>query len=310
MRDSRGTLGRVLRSLAGAAILAALVLRFGAEPFVDGLRHVDARALLVALVVTAATTWCNARRWSLLAARLDVPVRVGAAYGACYRAQLLNAVLPGGVVGDVHRGVRHGRDAGALGRGLRSVVWDRTTGQVVQGAMALVAVLWLTAPVQRAALWAVLVVVGIAVLGYVLVPPRLIDALWSEVRRVPGAAGVWPQLVLLSVLAAGGHVVVYVVAARTAGVDASLATLVPLALVVLVAAAIPLSLAGWGPREGAAAWVFAAVGLGGSTGVEVTVVYGVMALVATLPGVLVLVGRRGQTRRQGGAAWLSVPTRS
>lgn len=301
---------RALRSLAGATILLALVLRFGAEPFVDGLRQVDGRALLVALAVTAATTWGNARRWRLLADRLDVPVSTGAAYGACYRAQFLNAVLPGGVVGDVHRGVRHGRDAGALGRGLRSVVWDRTTGQVVQGAMALVAVLWLTAPVQQAALWTVLVIVAIAVVGYVLVPPRFIDGLWTEVRQVPGAAGVWPQVALLSVLAAGGHVVVYVVAARTAGVDAPLTQLVPLALVVLVAAAIPLSLAGWGPREGAAAWVFAAVGLGGSTGVEVTVVYGVMALVATLPGALVLVGRRGRTRRQGGAAWLSVPTRS
>jgi hypothetical protein len=49
-------------------------------------------------------------------------------------------------------------------------------------------------------------------------------------------------------------------------------------------------IAGWGPREGAAAWVFATAGLGADQGVATAVVYGVMALVASLPGALVLAG--------------------
>ena len=49
-------------------------------------------------------------------------------------------------------------------------------------------------------------------------------------------------------------------------------------------AAIPFNLAGWGLREGAAAWAFAAAGLGAATGATVAVTYGVLALVATLPG--------------------------
>ena len=64
--------------------------------------------------------------------------------------------------------------------------------------------------------------------------------------------------------------------------------LLPLALVVLLAAAIPLNVAGWGPREGAAAWAFAAAGLGAAQGTTVAVVYGVLALVATLPGAVLL----------------------
>ena len=41
------------------------------------------------------------------------------ALAACYRAQFLNVTLPGGVLGDVGRGVRHGRGGGDVGRGLR-----------------------------------------------------------------------------------------------------------------------------------------------------------------------------------------------
>lgn len=48
------------------------------------------------------------------------------------------------------------------------------------------------------------------------------------------------------------------------------------------------SVAGWGPREGVAAWAFGMAGLGAAAGVTASVVYGVMALVATLPGAVVL----------------------
>ena len=49
------------------------------------------------------------------------------------------------------------------------------------------------------------------------------------------------------------------------------------------------SVAGWGPREGVTAWVFGAAGLGAERGVATAVVYGVMVLVASLPGAAFLV---------------------
>ena len=70
--------------------------------------------------------------------------------------------------------------------------------------------------------------------------------------------------------------------------------MLPLALLVLLAAALP-NIGGWGPREGVTAWAFAAAGLGASRGVATAVVYGVMVFVASLPGAAVLVG--GWVRR-------------
>jgi hypothetical protein len=66
--------------------------------------------------------------------------------------------------------------------------------------------------------------------------------------------------------------------------------MLPLALLVLLAMALPTNVAGWGPREGAAAGVFAMAGLGAAQGVATAVVYGVMVLVATLPGAVLLMG--------------------
>jgi hypothetical protein len=99
-------------------------------------------------------------------------------------------------------------------------------------------------------------------------------------------------VVLASTVALATHVALFVVAARTAGVAVGVGVLVPLAFLVLLASSVPTNLAGWGPREGVAAWAFAAAGLGASAGLATSVVYGVLVLVSGLPGAVVLVVSR------------------
>ena len=252
-----------LRLAGGVAVLAVLLWRLGSGPFVEGLRTVDATALLAGVLLAVPVTICCAYRWTLVARGLRVPLALPTAVAAYYRSQLLNTTLPGGVLGDVHRAVRHGRDAGHTGRGLRAVGWERLAGQVVQVAVALVVLVLLPSPVR---LSPPVVVTGVLVLGltaWVVMSmaggTRGGRAVHRDVRH--GLLGPWLGVVAASLLAVVGHVATFLVAARTAGVTAPVAVLLPLALLVLVAMGIPANVAGWGPREGVAAWVFGAAGL-------------------------------------------------
>jgi uncharacterized membrane protein YhiD involved in acid resistance len=67
--------------------------------------------------------------------------------------------------------------------------------------------------------------------------------------------------------------------------------------VVQTAVVIPLSIGGWGLREGAAAWAFAAAGLGAATGVTVATLYAVLMLAAVAPGAGLLLGDVVRRRR-------------
>jgi hypothetical protein len=116
-----------------------------------------------------------------------------------------------------------------------------------------------------------------------------------------------PLVALASALAVTGHVLTFLVAARTAGATASAGRLVPLALVVLVGMGVPMNVAGWGPREGVAAWVFGAAGLGAQTGLSTAVVYGVLVLVASLPGAGVVVVASLRRRRTSAGAGPPAP---
>jgi hypothetical protein len=176
--------------------------------------------------------------------------------------------LPGGVVGDVHRGISHG---------LRAVVWERSAGQVVQIVLTVAVLLVLPSPLGTTV---PLVALAILAAGAVL-------AWRSELlARRP-----LPTIALASALVVVGHTVTFLIAARTAGVTAPMTQMLPLALLVLLGAALP-NVGGWGPREGVTAWAFAAAGLGASVGVATAVVYGVMVFVATLPGAAVLLFAR------------------
>jgi hypothetical protein len=100
-----------------------------------------------------------------------------------------------------------------------------------------------------------------------------------------------PRIGIASVGAACGHLTVFLLAARSVAPHLAIGMLVPVALLVLVIGALPVNIAGWGPREGAAAWAFGSAGLGAAQGLSVSVLFGVLALVGTLPGAVLLARR-------------------
>jgi uncharacterized membrane protein YbhN (UPF0104 family) len=286
-----------------------LVWRLGTGPFLDGLRTVNGAALAAAAGLVALTTVCSAWRWKLVAGGLGDDLSLPAAVAAYYRSLFINVILPGGIAGDVHRGVSQGREVSTVGRGLRSVAWERFAGQVVQLVLTVGVLLALPSPVHR---FMPVVVIALAVVafGIVLVARTRAEgarSAWTRVRSaVAGdirdgllARRSWLGIALASALAVAGHAAIFLLAARTAGTTAPLSRMLPIAVIVLWAGVIP-SVGGLGPREGLTAWAFGAAGLGAGQGVAAGVVYGVMILVACLPGaaIIIVAWFRG-TRRAG-----------
>jgi len=309
-----------VRLAASAAIFGVLVWRLGTGPFLDGVRTVDGRALAAAAGLALVTTVACAWRWKIVASGLGVQLSLPGAVAAYYRSLFLNLTLPGGVVGDVHRGVSHGRDVSDVPRALRGVAWERLAGQAVQAVVTVAVLLALPSPVQSS--MPLIAIAAVAVAACVVLAARAHGRFWraavADIRDGLLARRAWLGVALASAVVVVGHAATFVIAARTAGVTEPTSRLLPLALLVMLIGVVP-SVAGWGPREGGAAWVFAAAGLGAHLGVTTAVAYGVMALVASLPGAAVLVVSwcrrtrlpvRAESRRRGSSTCLSAHTPS
>jgi uncharacterized membrane protein YbhN (UPF0104 family) len=291
------------------------VWQVGTGPFLDGLRAVDGISLAAAAGIGFVTTVGAAWRWNLVARGLGVALPMRAATAAYYRSQLLNTVLPGGVLGDVDRAMRHGIEAGDVRRGLRAVAWERSAGQVGQLVVGLVVLVLLP---SRLPTWVPLLVAAVvvgAVGGGLLLggrPPRG-GTRWERTLR--GAAGdirdgllarnAWPGIAIASVVVVTGHLGTLLVAAHAAGSPLPPVQLLPLAMLVLLATAVPTNIGGWGPREGVAAWAFGVAGLGAAQGVAMTTVYAVLSLAAIAPALPLLVA--AWLRRRSGSSTIACP---
>jgi uncharacterized membrane protein YbhN (UPF0104 family) len=280
------------------AVLAAVTWRLGSGPFLDGVRAINGGALAAAAAIFLLTTCCAAWRWRIVARGLGVDVDPGAAVAAYYRCLFLNLTLPGGVAGDVHRGVSHGRDVKDVAHALRAVVWERTAGQVVQVVLTVSVLFVLPSPLRSAMPFVAAALAATAVV-FVLVLrgrtqrgrsrwDRARNAVVSDIRGGLLHKKALPAIVLLSAVAVLGHALTFLIAAHAVGVSAPVSRLLPLAFISMMAMALP-NIGGWGPREGITAWTFSAASLGADRGAATTVAYGVMVLVASLPGGLVLV---------------------
>jgi uncharacterized membrane protein YbhN (UPF0104 family) len=311
MRSARIRLAARLTVSIG--VLIAVIAHVGAAPLLHGLLSLDARAIGAALLLGAIATLAAAWRWRLIAIRLGVEVRLSTAVGMYYRSQFLNTVLPGGIVGDVHRAISAGSDTESIKQSARSVAIERTAGQVVQVALALI-ILACFGGGFESYLLAVLIggvaVVAVALLVTTAMSARARRGLLhelAELRSGLGSAKTLVQVAVSSVIVIACHVATFTIATATVGVRVPPLQMLTLAFVVLLGASIPVNIGGWGPREGVAGWAFALAGLGASAGVSASTLFGALTIISVAPGALVAVSSAIRGRRAKSATPAVVP---
>jgi len=296
-----------LRSVQTLATLALLVLLWRVADGPLALRALaDAQWHWLGAAALALTgqTILSALRWQLAARQLGVALGTGHAIAEYYLGLVVNQALPGGMLGDAARAVRARGQAGLLASG-QAVVFERLAGQVVIFALlgvsfvATLAVpgglewpIWLIGPVAGLLLaalcaplvfWAASALPGPVGPGVVQQARALYAALWAPAVR-------WRQLAL-SFVTTGCNLAAFAFCARAVGAPLSLIETCALVPLILVTMMIPLSISGWGLREGAAAMVLPVAGVPVSAAFAASIAFGLMFLVSVLPGLLLAVAR-------------------
>lgn len=290
---------KLVRIAQVAVLLGLAVLLWRA---VDGaealtlLQRADPRWLVAAALVLTLQTVLSAQRWRITAAQLGITIPAGTAVQEYYLSQVVNQSLPGGVIGDASRAVRARGAAGLLISG-QAVLFERLAGQL--GLLALLVTgLTLTIFLPTGLLWpawvtpALLVLLTCVPIGLALARQR-ISAADTALRRVAQrfahtifGRDVWLKQSSLSLATALCNVAAFAMCA--AALDVALPILASLTLVplILFAMVLPLSIGGWGLREGAAALLFPIIGASPSEGLITSIAFGLVFLCTVLPGFL------------------------
>jgi hypothetical protein len=301
--------------IAGAAGLLAFVLWWvGPRGLWAQLEAAAPGWFAAAVAIGAAANGVSAWRWARLARALGLRAPLAPLTSAYAQGITANVLLPGATLGgDALRSFRLAQLGNPLGTSALSVLLDRASGLWVLCVLSLGAAAFclaaadasLPAAVEPAWIWlyvaALLAVVSLpwwpwsrrvndAERGWRTRAGRRI-AEWHELvvtRRSALAASLLPSL-LVQVLSATA----LWACARAAGGTVDYGAVLMIAAPVFAAAAIPVSVGGFGPREFAATAAFALIGAAPAAGAAAALLYGLTAVVQGVLAAPLLVLARG-----------------
>lgn len=262
-------------------------------------RTLDVFYAMLCLLVLVVQTVLVAFRWWLVAWVTEAALRLQAAFRILVIGMFFNQTLPSSVGGDAVRVWLVTREGVSLGKAINVVLCDRVLALVV-----LVGIIGATLPAIHARVsdeatqmaLAILVGAGAAgLLGFLIAGQRIVTLLqrWRFTRSFGNLAADFHRL-FTRPLAIGPLVLSVVIHLMTVlavmllawGLDMQVSFLDGLMIVptVLLLTTLPISVAGWGVREGAMVAGFGLVGVAPDGALALSVLFGLAMVVMALPG--------------------------
>ena len=303
MNDRLSRLGMTAARFAlSGALLWLLLSRADTTALLARAAAIDPRWLTAAFALTLVQVVLISWRWAFIMAGLDAAIGLRRALCINLAGFFFSQALPTSIAGDAWRVWKIGSLGFGIGTGLRGVLIDRTTAMI-----GLVLVILPTTPLLLARMpdpamrWSVAAGLGIgaALLALALSADRL-PGHWASGRLSSVAEFGRAVRGLLSrpvtaIPIIGVSVVVHLLAgvtmwliAGSLGLSVGLVDCLVLMPPIVLVAGMPLSIAGWGLREGAVVAVFALVGVPMDGALLMSVLLGLLLLLVSLPGGLVL----------------------
>jgi uncharacterized membrane protein YbhN (UPF0104 family) len=269
-------------------------------------------AFIAAVALLGSQTFICGLRWQLVLRALGARLTLLKTTAVFAIGQFFGLALPGAVGGDVVRMWATRRAGLPLATAVNSVILERGTT-----VLALVLITTASEPllaryVPASSLWlfpalAVAGIVGIAVLMILdrlprsLLEWRLIKGLAllaGDTRKLYLAPGRIGPVMAVSIVAHIGLGLTAYALAYGMHVPISAFNAVILFMPAVLVATLPISVAGWGVREGAMVALYGFVGVPAEQAVAVSILYGLVSTLISLPGGLIWLAER---RRSEGA---------
>ncbi|MBT6276007.1 MAG: flippase-like domain-containing protein [Chromatiales bacterium] len=289
----------VLKLLVSALLVVWILQGLDLTKLTGTLADVDVRLFCGSCAGLLALSFIQAGRWRWVLNALQGSHSYSGALSNVLIGQFFNQTLPSTIGGDAMRvWLLHDRGM-RLSLAFNSVLIDRLLALGALMVLGLCGLPWLVEfdPTYSAA-WTVggAGAVGLTGLACILVLDRLTSSFlrWRPVRALAGLSSDSRYVVIRSTAGLSALVVslvihcalaliVYVIAmSLSITVEAwHCLVLVP---PVMVASAIPISVAGWGVREGAMVAAFGLIGMSQETAFALSVLFGLSVILAGLPG--------------------------
>ena len=218
-----------------------------------------------------------------------------------YISTFINNILPGGVVGDIYRAYsarESDNNLINLSKSVQGIVFERLSGQIMMFFIFLISLtfFFLINAKYVAFLFTVVPVLLITFIIYIVVRKIYFNKISSNeivinFRKIFSGKIFWNHTII-SFFVVLSYIVIYIISAEALGLSIDCFTFFVFTPIVLFSMTLPVSIGGWGVREGTALLIAFLLGLSASSSISVAVMYGILNLFCSLPGLYFLLSLR------------------
>ena len=291
----------LIKITLSAAMVAIVIHAFDVKGVAAHFMKVDVGTLVLVVAIALGIALLHTLRWMAVIDATGHRLTFKTALRLVLIGHFFNQALPSSVGGDAMRVWCAYRAGLVLSIAVKTVVVDRLLSLVSLLVLAAIGLPWLLDividPVARWALSSV-VLAGLAGAAAFLALARLprFALRWRAVRALVDVAKLSRKVlshlryavpvVGLSIMSFLGFAVIVFAIARAMQIDVTVRDCVLLVPPVILVTVIPVSIAGWGLREGAMVVAFGFINVPAGAAFAMSVLFGLTLAVASLPGSL------------------------
>ncbi len=311
---NRSVLFFILKAIASCAIIAVIAFSIDIDSTLARIGEVSTLAVCLALLLGQVQIVLVALRWIAILRAIGADLPFVPSVRVTYIGSFFNQTLPSSMGGDIYRMYLAYKFGIPLARSITSVLLERVLTVIGLLLLILFGLPSLLRDPQAADVETALPFVGLLSVGALagvigLMAFNRFSGRWTRFRIVRALNELSGDMSLLltpprRILAPLGIMLVSLfnlmammwVLSRGLGMDLSPGVVFVLFPLILLASAVPISVGGWGVREGAAVAALGLVGVPAEPAFALSVLFGLMGVVGSLPGGLIWL-LSGDTRR-------------
>ena len=300
----------LLKVIVSLGLITFLINQVDFKGIVNILKNVDITMIVYALILLTIQVFIATTRWQFVLKCQKIMLDYKNTLQILWSGLFFNQAMPSSVGGDVIRGYYLKKQGMTLGRATLGVLMDRLFGMIGLVLLVLASLPLLFElvddPIARTGVLFIAVGISLALL-FIFFTDKL-PGNFSHLKVIRGLYSLSQNarhcisknyngliIIIISILIHLISVVTVMTMAIGLGINvewSGFLVIIPLVTLMMV---VPISIAGWGVREGVMVVGFGYLGVASEAALALSILYGLLMLVVALPGGVVWALKRNHT---------------
>ena len=287
----------ICKYIISLGLIYILFINYGKD-IINTIKLVNIDYIILIIFISLIQYILSAYRWKYISKYTNLNISFINSIKYYYISTFMNNILPGGIMGDIFRIYHHVDDKKEIfriGRSFQSVVYERLSGQLMLLSFFILSLGLYFIIHQKYIAFSYLFLPLIA--AFYFLKYIFNNKLRKYIRTkhygnnflTVFTGEVFWRHTVLSFFVMMSYIFIYIISAVSLGVSIDYFSFLVFTPIILFSMTLPVSIGGWGVREFAALLISFLLGLSASLSISVAIMYGILNLICSLPGLYFLV---------------------